>query len=27
LAGVLFAMTIASQHAKLANVTPFYEPL
>jgi hypothetical protein len=24
---VLFAMTIASQHAKLANVTPFYEPL
>jgi hypothetical protein len=24
---VLFAMTIASQHAKPANVTPFYEPL
>jgi hypothetical protein len=22
-----FAMTIASQHAKPANVTPFYEPL
>lgn len=24
---VLFAMTIASQHTKPANVTPFYEPL
>jgi hypothetical protein len=25
--GVRFAMTIASQRAKPANVTPFYEPL
>jgi hypothetical protein len=25
--GVRLAMTIASQHAKPANVTPFYEPL
>jgi hypothetical protein len=24
---VRLAMTIASQHAKPANVTPFYEPL
>jgi hypothetical protein len=24
---VLFAMTIASHHAKPANVTSFYEPL
>jgi hypothetical protein len=25
--GVRLAMTIASQHAEPANVTPFYEPL
>jgi hypothetical protein len=25
--GVGFAMSIASHHAKPANVTPFYEPL
>jgi hypothetical protein len=25
--GALFAMTIASHHAKLANVTSFYETL